>query len=99
MSYERWSDEELKAECAKRGLKATGSKELFVERLETFDHVTGKHKTASEQERRALDEGLLCGAREGSLPAVRVALRGGANVNCVDVSPYAGLQARVRSTA
>jgi ankyrin repeat protein len=94
MSYASWTKEELKAECAKRGLKATGAKDLLLERLETWDacHARGqehegasrKRKAVSEEEQRELDAGLLHAAKSGSLPDVCEALSGGTNVNCVN---------------
>jgi hypothetical protein len=37
--YSQWSEDTLREECSRRGLRAVGAKALLVERLETCDEV------------------------------------------------------------
>jgi ankyrin repeat protein len=101
MKYERWSREELEEECAKRGVKTMGSKELLIDRLDTWDAAAARsrllsrkrkpaHPAVSEEEQRELDLGLLR-ASKASLADVRAALSRGASVNCVGSDRYSPL--------
>src|SRR3990167_2913067 len=99
ISYNDWSEEELKSECEKRGLKTTGTKDSLVDRLETFD--AAKQQMAEEMtKKRERDDGktqekknkeFMRACRKGTLEEVCSALDDGADKNAMDVKKRSAL--------
>ena len=92
MSYNDWSEEELRNECKKRGLKTTGTKDALVDRLETSD-VTKRQMSEEMTKKRERDDGktqeekneeLIRACKVGTLEEVCSALDGGADKNAMD---------------
>jgi hypothetical protein len=89
--YEEWTDDQLKEECVRRGLKA-GSKDALVARLEMADELPLLSlKRKREEELAELDGALRIACGEGSLEDVLAALSSGANVNAPDDERHTSL--------
>jgi len=92
-SYEGWSEDDLKAECEKRGLKNAGGTETLIARLETFDEAKRRYSEGGAKKRGRDEDGrtqeekneaLLVACMEGTLEEVRTALDEGAKKNAMD---------------
>lgn len=74
--YSSWTSEQLKAECVNRGLKASGTDEVLLDRLETTDSFSKKRT-------RDVTPAFFRACCIGTVEDVISALEDGASVNAI----------------